>query len=212
MNILLGDEQVITRAGLKTILSSYFKEYYIFCAYNSEDFEKQFKCQNFDVAIIGLHPLSSFRKELVYKLQENSSGVKIMIISSDSSIKEINSLMENQISGFLTRECDEDEIVNAIKSITKGERFYCQKVINSILDSKYETAEKDCTLTILSQRELEVAKLIAEGNTNKQVAEKLFISSHTVHTHRKNLMKKLKVNSTSGIVKYAINSGLLSIN
>jgi DNA-binding CsgD family transcriptional regulator len=75
-----------------------------------------------------------------------------------------------------------------------------------------EIAEFSCEPVVISERELEVIKYIAEGYTNNEIAEKLFLSPHTVNTHRKNIMQKLGVNNTAAIVMYAVKSQLVSPN
>ena len=83
-------------------------------------------------------------------------------------------------------------------------------MLNILLDkSAIEEEEEDCSPTTLSEREVEITQQIADGLTSKKIAEKLFISPHTVQTHRKNIMRKLKVNSVSELVVYAMKAGLV---
>ena len=117
-------------------------------------------------------------------------------------------LLESGINGCVTRSCSEDEIINAIFSIAKGEKFFCNKVVDVILNKHLYQKEEDCAATVLSGREAEVTGLIASGLTNKEIATELFLSSHTIHTHRKNIMRKLKLKSVSELTIYAINTGL----
>lgn len=105
-------------------------------------------------------------------------------------------------------------MINAVFAITKGEKFFCNKIIDAILQKHLyqngEPLEEDCAPTSLSPREIEITCLIAEkGFTNKEIAKQLFLSIHTVHTHRKNIMKKLGIRSASELVRYAISTGII---
>ena len=118
--------------------------------------------------------------------------------------------METGISGFVTKECSQQEIVAAIYATAKGEKFFCNKVLELILDKHLQKEEKDkCLPTDLSVREVEVVQLTASGLNARQVAEKLNLSHHTVYTHRKNVMKKLGLGSVSELTLYAVKTGLI---
>ncbi len=108
--------------------------------------------------------------------------------------------------GWLTKECEKNEILAALESMARGERFICNKILDVILEKKHgETnAEND-----LTDREVEIIKLIAERYSNQEIAEKLFISIHTVYTHRKNIMKKLQLKSPVELILYAIDKGII---
>src|SRR5690606_10276647 len=112
--------------------------------------------------------------------------------------------------GYLTYECDEDEIIHAVFALKKGEKFYCNKVLDIVLNKHlYKKENESCEPTSLSERETQIVKLLARGQTNKQVAEKLIISPHTVHTYRKNIMKKIGVRSISELTIYCVSIGLI---
>jgi DNA-binding NarL/FixJ family response regulator len=113
----------------------------------------------------------------------------------------------------LLKDCDQDEIVEAIYKTAAGEQFMCGKIVTSVLDdSTANIASSSCEGLNISEREMEIIKLIAEGLSNKEVADKLFLSTHTVTTHRKNIMNKLGVNNTAGLVLFAVRENLISPN
>ena len=92
-------------------------------------------------------------------------------------------------------------------------RFMCGKITSAVLDEKIgNVTEYSCEGFNISEREMEIIKLIAEGLSNKEVAEKLFLSAHTVTTHRKNIMNKLGINNTAGLVLFAVRENLVSPN
>lgn len=116
------------------------------------------------------------------------------------------------VVSHLLKECDQDEIMEAIYKTAKGEKFVCGRIVEAILNGTKPTTISDynCDGINVSEREMEVIKLIAEGLSNKEVADKLFLSTHTVTTHRKNIMAKLGLNNTAGLVLFAVRENLVS--
>jgi len=140
-----------------------------------------------------------------------SSRTKLLIISSDNNRGNINRALESGIFGYVTKECSKQEIVKAIYATAKGQKFFCNKILDILLEKHNQKEEEDCEPTNLSQRESEILKLIAEGNSTLSIADKLHLSHHTVNTHRKNILKKLKIKSPTELVIYAINTGIIKL-
>jgi len=111
------------------------------------------------------------------------------------------------VDSYLLNDCEKPEILEAIEDTISGKQFYCGMVID-ILAQKNNN-DNNCSGFSLSQRELEIIKLISEGLTNRQIADNLFLSTHTVNTHRKNIMSKLGINNTAGIVIYAVKENII---
>ena len=109
---------------------------------------------------------------------------------------------------YLTKTCDEKEIIDAIHALVRGVKMYSHKVVNILLEGQNQEGE-NCEPTLLSEREIEIIRLIANGYTTRQIADTLFRSFHTITTHKKNIMKKLGINSTSELLVYAMNTGLI---
>lgn len=140
-----------------------------------------------------------------------SSQSRLLIISSDNNRMSINKALESGISGYVTKECSKQEIVKAIYATARGQKFFCNKILDILLEKHVNREEEDCEPTNLSNRESEILKLIAEGNSTLTIADKLHLSHHTVNTHRKNILKKLKVKSPTELVIHAINLGLVKL-
>ena len=110
-----------------------------------------------------------------------------------------------------------EEVLEAIEETSQGGTFFCGQILNAIkaesIDvSDLELADMTCDPILLTEREIEVLTHISEGKTNIQIAELLFLSGHTVNTHRKNIMQKLGVNNTASMVMYSVKSGFVSPN
>ena len=112
------------------------------------------------------------------------------------------------MNSFLSKQCDEKEILDAVLATAKGEKFYCTNVLNYLLEKSFPK-ETECKPLPLSAREVEIVQLISTGLIAKEIAGKLNLSTHTIYTHRKNIMKKLGIGSTSELVLYAVNEGIV---
>jgi DNA-binding NarL/FixJ family response regulator len=164
----------------------------------------------YDLLILDPYASGYFSSETAVKLKEQYPKQKVLIISDTQEQANVLKILEKGVQGYLTRQCDEDEIIHAIFAIAKGEKFYCNKVLDIILNKQFTPEEKDnCDPTVLTERESEITGLIASGMTNKEIAEQLHLSPHTVHSHRKNIIKKLGVKSVSELTVYAMNVGLI---
>ena len=207
LKILHANANVLMANGLNAILN---KGAGIDTIQNASDEESLFAHldqSNYDLVVID--PLSSERFTIgtTLKLREKYPEKKVLIISEIHSPQNVLQVLEKGVQGYLTRQCDAAEITEAIFAIAKGEKFYCNKVIDIALNKKFDP--DNCEPTSLTQRENEITTLIASGLTNKEIGEKIHLSHHTVHTHRKNILKKLGINSVSELTVYAMSVGLI---
>jgi DNA-binding NarL/FixJ family response regulator len=131
---------------------------------------------------------------------------------------ELNKALSSGITSFLLKDCDKTEILEAINSTIKGEKFVCGKIV-SFLTAAAEIKTNNsfikslaCDGMAVTDREIDIIRGIAEGLSNKLIADKLKLSTHTVNTHRKNIMAKLGVNNTAGVVMFAVKNQLLDTN
>lgn len=210
IKILIADAQYLVRAGLKSILSAEKNFRIVGEAANSSELLQLTKEYLPDVIIFDYNSDKNFLQEdmeLVRKISPNSN---FLIISADESKSSIYKAIELGAVSFLTKECDKEEIVGAIYATAKKEKFLCHKVIDIIIEKHMHGDEDTCKAFNLSLRETEIIKLTAKGWTAKTIAGHLFLSTHTVYTHKKNIMKKLKINSSSEMIVYAIQKGLIT--
>ncbi len=210
LSILHANANVLMANGLNIILQKGGGIDSIQIAKNEEELFQFLKTDEFDLIIIDPLAKEHFSIETTLVLKEKFPNQKTLIISDIESPKRVLKILEKGVQGYLTRQCDEAEITHAIFAIAKGEKFYCNKVIDIILNKSLSTEEDNCEPTVLSVREDEITALVASGFTNKEIGKKLYLSHHTVHTHRRNILKKLGVKSTSELTVYAINVGLIS--
>ncbi|MTH15470.1 response regulator transcription factor [Flavobacterium sp. LC2016-01] len=153
--------------------------------------------------------------KVLQEFYEKESHCKIIILSSYDDLKIIKEVMKLNAKGYLTKKCAGENIIEAINSVYRGEEYFSAAVKEKILESFAHNNPKLNENTyfenpILTPRELEIVKLISLEYSGKEISEQLFISINTVETHRKNIMKKLHIKNTIGLVKYALKNNLIN--
>lgn len=136
--------------------------------------------------------------------------IKVLALTTYSQIVLVKNMMRNGAHGFLLKNTSVEELEQAIQSVYRGERYLQADIKDALLqDSIGVSAPKTTFRPTLTRREKEVLTLVMEEMTTQEIAEKLFLSPKTVETHRLNLLQKMGVRNTAGLVKEAINQGLL---
>ncbi|MGO3707694.1 MAG: response regulator [Mesonia hippocampi] len=140
-------------------------------------------------------------------IKKERSEIKTLMVSMHTDAGMIDTLIKNNVDGYLSKNATQTELLEAVKTILKGEKYFSQSVqqayMKGVLEKKTET-----TIT-LTKREKEVLRLIAEEYTTQEIADELFLSKHTIESYRKNLIAKLNVKNLAGLTKYAIKLGLV---
>ncbi len=208
--VLIADAQFLTRKALADLIEK-LPGFELVAQFEALE-QLLPKMSGFNKSLVILSLLNTkegFMNELSAFLK--SSNNYFLVVSDFADAKDIQALIEMGVKGIVTKKCSEEEIITAIKSVALGKRFYCNNVLNKLVE-KDETSAGNAQYAALSKRELEVLKLIAQGNTTEKIAEKLYISIHTVNSHRKNMLKKLNITSPVHLVAYAVENGLVSID
>lgn len=214
--VLIADSNELARAGMRKIIEEH--EELDLAAELTEGKELLAGIAEHDPDVILIdHTSDDLSIDLVPQALEHYPDARFVAITPDRSGLAIQTALRSGIMSYIKKDCSIQEICNAIIDTAQGKKFFCGKILEAIdevgLDlDRIERDTLDCEAVSLSEREGEIIKLIAEGYTNHRIAEKLYISDHTVTTHRKNIMKKLGVRNTAGIVLYAVKTELVSPN
>ena len=142
-------------------------------------------------------------------LKKEHSNVKILIVSTHSNVMLVSRLIRIGVNGYLLKNAEKSELLQAIYTIAKGENYFSEELEEKHLLNKSKIEKQISNLTELSSREKEILVLIAHEYNTAEIAEKTFISLNTVNTHRRNLLSKLNAKNTAGLVKYAVENGLV---
>lgn len=218
IKVLIADKNFLSRVGLELLVGELkgFELVPSVCG-DKEDLIHQLQLSKPNLLITDFVSLGISDQELKF-LTEKYPRTRFLIITELLSKKELNRVMESGITSFLLKECDKIEILEAINSTIKGEKFICGKIISFLSASPEITPNNSfikslgCDGIPVTDREIDIIRGIAEGLSNKLIADKLKLSTHTVNTHRKNIMSKLGVNNTAGVVMFAVKNQLLETN
>jgi DNA-binding NarL/FixJ family response regulator len=216
INIVIADDNFLVRAGLRSVLTQC--EDFQVVAEVTCDAELNDALAVFTADVVMMDYTSpGFTLNNVYRWVKRSPHLKWVAITGNENGAVMVGALRGGFQSYIRKDCDFHEIIDSIKETHHGARFFCGKVLDQIRRENINVAdlqilEADCNAVVISDRELEVIRYIAEGYTNGEIAERLFLSQHTVNTHRKNIMQKLGVNNTAAIVMYAVKTKLVSPN
>jgi DNA-binding NarL/FixJ family response regulator len=164
-----------------------------------------FKTNTADVILMDINLPDMNGMDLCKLIKNNYSGISVIALSTLNQGSYISQIIENGASGYLLKNADKEEIIEAIIAVENGKTYFSFEA-GKIYKA---TTEKKTGLPVLSKREKEILKLIADGLTNSEIGKQLFISIDTVDTHRKNLYTKLNVKNTALLIRQAIDNNYL---
>ena len=208
---MIADDHKIFRDGIKSILEKEKDMELVAEAARGSEVMEKIGQSDIDVIVLDIDMGKPNCIEITEIIHSKYPEVKILILSMMGLHDFIIHALEKGATGFLLKNAGKDEMLTAIRSVAKGDSYFSREVSSILIEQlhKPRASKKRIADIPLSARELEVLKLIVEENSNPEIANKLFISIRTVDTHRRNLLEKLGVKNTAGLVKYAIQKGLI---
>ncbi len=213
LNILVTDDHTLFRRGTMMLLESFDEVGMVDDAENGKEALEKLEKGDFDLILLDLEMPVLDGWETAKKVVSKFPEVKIIMISMHDSLQIISDLIEIGVHSYLLKNADPDEVHKAIGSVTNNDFYYNQLVSKAL----HKKVQKDglnkgvARRADISPREIEILQLICQELTMKEIGEKLFVSEQTVHTHRKNLMKKTKAKNAVGLVKFAFQNGIAAI-
>ncbi len=210
ITVAIADSQVLVRLGLRHLLAERSDFTVVAEAGTEAELMSRLQDASAQVIIIDYNQPRRFAADTIRKLKEHYPQSNILVISSDEDRNSVYEVLEMGVNSFLTKTCDQSEIVDAVRATAKGDKFYCTRVVNYLLEKSF-AKNPQATVTPLSEREIEIVQLIAKGFIAKEIAKLLHLSKHTIYTHRKNIMRKLDLKSSSELVLYAVEQGWVGV-
>ena len=206
-SILLADFQFLTREGITNLINKLpefeVKKHIDDPVHLADAVDEEAP----DLVVLDVSNHDDYLVGELEKLKAKSNETSYLIISNSQDKASVQRLLSMGIKGIVTKNCSEEEITNAIKSVAKGNRFFCNNILELVVAGENE--EYNCEPMNLSPREYEVLKLITKGLKTNQIADSLHLSVHTINSHRKNILKKLHLKSPAELIVYALESGLV---
>jgi len=207
--IIIADNQTLVREGIRSLLTGEPDFEIVGEVEKGSDLIASMKTLQPDIIIIDHQLPGYFSIEDIGAIYENDTHANVLVVSSSQTRSDILKALDYGVNNYILKLCGKEEFLSALYATARNEKFFCGKVIDVILDKQFPKPD-NCDGRNLSPREVEIVKLITSGLTNQSIAEKLFISAHTVGTHRKNIMRKLELNKSSELVMFAVKNGLVT--
>lgn len=215
--ILIVDDHPLFREGLKLLISRNPKFEVVAEAGNEREGLQMSKRLKPDLAIVDISLPDKSGIDLTRSIRSLLPGTRVMIVSMHSKIDYITEAFQAGASGYVVKESATDRLVQGLEAVSKGEYFLDTSLSHKVVKKLMQFPEKEAKITdaryeTLTRREQQVMRLLAEGLSAKEIAEKLFISPKTVENHRANIMNKLDLHSNMELVRYAVKLGLIDVD
>lgn len=204
IKLLIIEDHPLVVEGLKNLIDS--RDDFSLCGVAGNADEALLLLKNClpDVILLDIMLPGMTGLELIDILRKDFPKSRVLVISTYSQRYYVEAMLEKGAKGYLLKNAGNDEIIEAIKAVYYDEIYLSREIALN----QRKNAEQPVSL---SRREIEVLKLVANGLTNKEIAEKLFISPLTVDSHRKNLIAKLEARNTASLIKIALDYGYISL-
>jgi DNA-binding NarL/FixJ family response regulator len=215
--ILIADDHLMFIKGLKMLLSTYPQ--FEICAVANNGLEVMHSLQEKEIDLIlmdiNMPQMNGYDATLAAMKQK--PDLAIIALSMLAGSASVSKMLEAGARGYIIKNTDEEELVHAIQTVAEGGYYVIQEYAHELKDFLYKQKHGKlpgkAEQKLLTARETEILERIIEGDTNIEIAEKLFLSNRTVDTHRKNILAKLNLKNTAALVHYALeNKAFLGLN
>ncbi|MFT3831418.1 MAG: response regulator transcription factor [Opitutaceae bacterium] len=211
VKVLLVDDHPLLRASLRDYLSRYSSRYGVVAEAGSSDTAWQAVVQHepelivMDVGIPGEDGVA-----LTRRIRGEYPGTVILILTANVDAQKINGALDAGASGYVLKSCTSEEFLAAVDAVVAGQ-IYLSPAASTVIVKELQRQRRGGNDGVLTAKELETLRQIANGLTTKEIAFAMRISTKTVETHRANLMSKLRIGTVAGLTKYALRHGLTNL-
>ncbi len=203
IEVFIVDDHYMVIEGIRTMLQNEKDIELIGHASNANSCLMFIKNRQPDVILMDISMPEKTGVELCKEVRQMYPGIFVIGLSTFNQFSFIEAMMENGASGYLLKNADKKEIITAIHQVAKGHTYVSEIAAATLKNNAHQLSP------LLTRREHEILRLIAEGLTNPAIASKLFLSLSTVDTHRKSLMRKLNIKNTALLIRYAIEHNMI---
>lgn len=206
IRVFIVDDHPVVIEGIHSLLQNEKSIEWAGQAMNAQSCLGYFVNNTADVVLMDISMPGMDGIELCAVMKEKYPGIFILGLSTFNQGLYIKKMMEKGASGYILKNSSKEELIKAIHTVHEGGIFFSGEAGEAL--AEYQKSTKN-QMPVLTPREKEILELIAEGFTNPQIAEKIFLSQFTVDSHRKNLLAKLNVKNTASLVKFAMDHQLI---
>jgi two-component system, NarL family, nitrate/nitrite response regulator NarL len=208
IKLAIVDDHQIVIDGLRSLLKGHEQYEIVLESNNPETILEQLHKQPVDILLTDVMMPVMTGVELAKQIRQQFSSIKIITLSMNGEGSLVNQMIEeSDISGYLLKNIGQTEFLTALEKIAAGGIYFSEEVLEEML--KASERKKETEEFKLTNREVEIVRLIEKEYSNKKIAEELFLSERTVETHRKNIFRKTKTSSLIGLIKYAYEHKLI---
>jgi DNA-binding NarL/FixJ family response regulator len=205
INLAITDDQVIILNGLQKILADVPNIRIIGIYNNGDELLEALVKQQPDVLLLDIQMPGKNGLELAAIITKTYKNIKIIALTNIDVLAQIKKILLQGVLGYLLKDASPEIIIKAIETVNEGGQYIQESLKQQLLNSLSMLNAKQ----IVTRREKEILQMIVDEFTNQEIADKLYLSLRTVENHRNNLLQKLKVKNTAGLVKIAIREGLV---
>lgn len=212
INIIIADDHKIFLEGLSELLSKEADLNILGGAGNRLEILEILESRSAHLVIMDIDMGELSGIDLTEEIIQKYPDLKVLALSMHGEKNYIVKMLEAGAKGYILKNAGKEEMLNAIHTVANGNTYLSSQVSSKLIEhiiNPEKTKKQNLGDIPITDREIEVLRLIVEEYSNSEIAEKLFISVRTVDTHRRNLLEKLGVKNTAGLVKYALQKGLL---
>lgn len=206
IRLILVDDHQIVLDGLKALLDDLDGFDCVATAANGQKALDLLNVFDVDVVLMDLDMPVLNGVEATRRIKKEYPNIKVISLTQHSERAMVQQLLECGSDGYLLKNIAQDDLAASIKKVVGGERVFSDEVSMGLVGKAVEKNANGVEVE-LTEREIEILALIAEGLSSKQIGEKLFISPRTVDTHRTNLMNKLDIHNVAGLIRFALKNG-----
>jgi DNA-binding NarL/FixJ family response regulator len=208
IKVIIADDHQMFIDGMKLLIQSFENIEVTGEANNGDRVLELLEKNPADIAILDINMPGRDGIETAKEIRKKFPEVKVLMVTMYKQKEFIAQLVAAGVSGYILKNTGAEELYNAIRVIHEGGEFFGEEITKEILHSMRHRASMP-EAPHFSKREQEIMKLLAEEHTSQEIADKLFISFHTVESHRKNMLMKAGVKNTAGLIRYGINGGMI---
>lgn len=213
ISILMADDHTLFRKGMSMMVQSFPNISQVRDVENGQKALDLLSNEHFDILLLDLEMPVLDGWETAKKVVTKYPDVHIIMVSMHDSLKLISDLIEIGVHSYLLKSAEPEEVQKAIRSVMNNDFYYNQLVAKALHQKvQHDTVKKPIfnEKSKLTKREVEILELICKELTMKEIGDRLYVSEQTVHTHRKNLMKKTEAKNAVGLVKFAIQQQIVN--
>lgn len=214
IKIHLADDHQVLIDGMLAVLKTNNNFEVVGFSLNGENLVERVAKNGTDILVMDINMPEKDGIQVLREFNEKGFTCKVIVLSSYDDAKLIKEVVKLGASGYLTKQCAGENIIDAIRTVAEGEQYFSSTIKDKIFNiftnnSQNHVMTADEIISSITVRELEILNLISQEKSGKDISEMLDISVNTVETHRKNLMKKLNVKSSVGLVVFAAKHNLI---